>query len=155
MEKQKKNTISCGGQRGTSAKATAYKRKWGVFVWAHQGQERKNKGGGKMEVFMVQHLFELMMTGAVVLLGAGYRAMLKEVGQQKTEREAIKSLLRSEMITMHGKYTEKAEIPIYGRENVQAMYEAYHSLGGNGTITKLYHEMMNLPTKKGGNTHEN
>lgn len=108
-----------------------------------------------MEMFIAQHVFELFMSAAVALLGVGYKIMLKEIGQQRTEREAIKSLLRSEIITMHGKYIEKEEIPIYGRENVQAMYDAYHSLGGNGTITKLYHEIMNLPTKKGEKHHEN
>ena len=59
-----------------------------------------------------------------------------------------KSLLRSEIITIHGRYVERGEIPIYAQENVQAMYEAYHELGGNGTVTKLVREIMELPTKK-------
>lgn len=101
-----------------------------------------------MEEFIAKHLFELLMTAAVAILGAGYRLALKEIGKQHVEREAIKSLLRSEIITMHGRYMEKGEIPIYAQENVQAMYDAYHRLGGNGTITKLVHEIMELPTRK-------
>ena len=101
-----------------------------------------------MEDFVVRHLFELLMTAAVALLGAGYRLSMKEIKKQKIEREAIKSLLRSELIALHGRYIEKAEIPIYAQENVQAMYEAYHSLGGNGTVTKLVGEVMRLPTRK-------
>lgn len=101
-----------------------------------------------MEDFIARHLFELLMTAAVAILGVGYRAALKEIGKQRVEREAIKSLLRSEIITNHGRYMEKGEIPIYAQENVQAMYEAYHSLGGNGTVTKLVREIMSLPTKK-------
>lgn len=88
------------------------------------------------------------MTAAVTVLGAGYRVALKEIGKQRVEREAIKSLLRSEIITIHGRYVERGEIPIYAQENVQAMYEAYHELGGNGTVTKLVREIMELPTKK-------
>ena len=101
-----------------------------------------------MEEFIAKHLFELLMTAAVTVLGAGYRVALKEIGKQRVEREAIKSLLRSEIITIHGRYVERGEIPIYAQENVQAMYEAYHELGGNGTVTKLVREIMELPTKK-------
>ncbi len=101
-----------------------------------------------MEEFIAKHLFELLMTAAVALLGAGYRGALKEIGKQRVEREAIKSLLRSEIITIHGRYVERGEIPIYAQENVQAMYQAYHELGGNGTVTKLVREIMELPTRK-------
>lgn len=101
-----------------------------------------------MESFIAKHLFELLMTAAVALLGAGYRMTIREISKQKVEREAIKSLLRSEIITMHGRYMEKEDIPIYAQENVQAMYDAYHLLGGNGTVTKLVSEIMALPTRK-------
>ena len=101
-----------------------------------------------MEEFIAKHLFELLMTAAVALLGAGYRGALKEIGKQRVEREAIKSLLRSEIITIHGRYVERGEIPIYAQENAQAMYQAYHELGGNGTVTKLVREIMELPTRK-------
>ena len=101
-----------------------------------------------MEEFIAKHLFELLMTAAVALLGAGYRGALKEIGKQRVEREAIKSLLRSEIITIHGRYVERGEIPIYAQENVQAMYQAYHELGDNGTVTKLVREIMELPTRK-------
>lgn len=101
-----------------------------------------------MEEFIVTHLFEFLMTIAIGFLGALYRAAYKEIGNQKVEREAIKNLLRSEIITMHGRYMDRGEIPIYAQENVQAMYEAYHKLGGNGTVTKLVQEIMNLPTQK-------
>ena len=101
-----------------------------------------------MEAFITKHLFELLMTAAVALLGAGYRVTLREISEQRVEREAILSLLRSEIITLHGRYTGKEDIPIYAQENVQAMYEAYNKLGGNGTVTKLVGDLMSLPTRK-------
>ena len=101
-----------------------------------------------MEAFITKHLFELLMTAAVALLGAGYRVTLREISKQRVEREAILSLLRSEIISMHGRYTSKEDIPIYAQEKVQAMYQAYHALGGNGTVTKLVGELMSLPTRQ-------
>lgn len=58
-------------------------------------------------------------------------------------------LLRSEIIHSHDKYTERGYCPVYARETLTKAYEAYHALGGNGTITSLYHQVINLPTEKG------
>lgn len=100
-----------------------------------------------MAEFILKHLFELLMTAAVAVMGAGYRLMLREIRQQKVERDAIKSLLRSNLIAMHSRYMAQHCIPIYAMETVQAMYHAYHTLGGNGTVTKLVDELMHLPTR--------
>ena len=101
-----------------------------------------------MSEFVAKHLFELLVTLCLGIISSGYRAMLKEFSKQRIEREAIKSLLRSSLISLHGRYTEKGEIPIYAQENVQEMYSCYSALGGNGTGTKLYKELMNLPTQR-------
>ena len=39
-------------------------------------------------------------------------------------------------------------LPLYGdaQETVLESYAAYHSLGGNGTITKMVEELKQLPT---------
>ena len=58
-------------------------------------------------------------------------------------------LLRAEIIRNHDKYTERQEIPIYAKEALERVYKAYHELGGNGTMTDLYEECMELPTKSG------
>ena len=33
------------------------------------------------------------------------------------------------------------------------MYEAYHSLGGDGIVTDMVRQAMELPYKKGGEEH--
>ena len=66
-------------------------------------------------------------------------------------------LLRAEIIRNHDKYTERREIPIYAKESLEKVYTSYHELGGNGTMTDLYKECMELPVKgkKGGTENEN
>ena len=63
------------------------------------------------------------------------------------EERAYIPRIRTSLSLIH--ILERGEIPIYAQENVQAMYEAYHELGGNGTVTKLVREIMALPTRKG------
>lgn len=72
--------------------------------------------------------------------------------QRQDEHDAIvnglQALLRNELIDAYHHYEEKGELPIYAMENIQKMYDAYHNLGGNGTITKLYNKLQKLPQGK-------
>lgn len=72
--------------------------------------------------------------------------------RQKKDRSANSQgtmmLLRVQLIDYHDKYMKKGEIPSYAYENFCEMYEAYHALGGNGMITKMYEEIQELHFKK-------
>ena len=85
--------------------------------------------------------FEIVLTAFM-----GYIVwMLK---QQKKERDAqirgTMLLLRVQLIEYHDKYTALGEIPSYAYQNFCEMYEAYHELGGNGMVTKMYEEIHEL-----------
>lgn len=71
-----------------------------------------------------------------------------EKKQDDTLRDGVQALLRNDLIGEYNHRMKDGEFPIYARENVTAMYNAYHALGGNGTITALYEEMQHLPVKK-------
>lgn len=62
--------------------------------------------------------------------------------------DGMKCLLRAEIIRDHSHYMDRGYIPIYAMENVLESYRAYHSLGGNGTITKMVEELKQLPTRR-------
>ena len=67
---------------------------------------------------------------------------------QKKSRDANSRgtmlLLRVQLIEYHDKYMSLGHIPSYAYENFCEMYEAYHSLGGNGMITHMYEEVKEL-----------
>lgn len=75
---------------------------------------------------------------------------------QKKDRDANSKgtmlLLRVQMIEYHDKYMAQDSIPSYAYENFTEMYSAYHELGGNGMITKMYEEIreLHLGKKEGG-----
>lgn len=74
--------------------------------------------------------------------------LLKE---QKKDRDANSKgtmlLLRVQLIEYHDKYMQLKEIPSYAYDNFCEMYNAYHSLGGNGMVTKMYEEIQELHLK--------
>ena len=89
----------------------------------------------------------LMQTYTIALpILLGYIVWLLK--QQKKERNANSKgtmlLLRVQLIEYHDRYTTLGHIPSYAYQNFCEMYEAYHSLGGNGVITKMYNEICEL-----------
>lgn len=89
----------------------------------------------------------LMQTYTIVLpILLGYIVWLLK--QQKKEHNANSKgtmlLLRVQLIEYHDRYTTLGHIPSYAYQNFCEMYEAYHSLGGNGMITKMYNEICEL-----------
>nr|DAQ56184.1 MAG TPA: holin protein [Caudoviricetes sp.] len=74
--------------------------------------------------------------------------------RQKKDRDANSKgtmlLLRVQLIEYHDKYVKLGEIPSYAYDNFVEMYNAYHDLGGNGMVTKMYNEIQELHLKSNG-----
>ena len=72
--------------------------------------------------------------------------------RQKRDRDANSKgtmlLLRVQMIEYHDKYMRLGYIPSYAYQNFCEMYKAYHDLGGNGMITKMFEEIKELHIRK-------
>ena len=59
--------------------------------------------------------------------------------------EAQLCIMRKTLIHECEKYIKRGKITLYGKDSIKKMYTIYHKLGGNGTVTDLYNETMNLP----------
>ena len=108
--------------------------------------ERENVMSG---IFIQTYLiaFPIILTSVL-----GYVVWLLK--EQKKSKDAngkgTMLLLRVQLIEYHDKYVALGEIPSYAYDNFDEMYKAYHALGGNGMITKMYEEIqdLHLQTKK-------
>lgn len=71
---------------------------------------------------------------------------------QKKDRDAngkgTMLLLRVQLIEYHDRYMKEGHIPSYALTNFIEMYEAYHELGGNGMVTEMYKEVLELEIRK-------
>ena len=95
----------------------------------------------------------LLQTYIIVLpIFLGYIVWLLQ--QQKKDRDANSKgtmlLLRVQMNEYHDQYVKLGEIPSYAFDNFVEMYNAYHALGGNGMVTKMYNEIQELHLRSGG-----
>lgn len=76
---------------------------------------------------------------------AGIYKIYHKVPSIETLRNGMCAILRNNIIQSCKKYIEIGEKPLYEVNNVSMMYEAYHALGGNGSVTSLYEMFNKLP----------
>lgn len=98
--------------------------------------------------YWIEVVFGVILTG----LGTAFSFLSKRVSKRIEEQDAIKlgiqALLRDRIIQAYNHYMDKGFCPIYARDNILKLYEQYHNLGGNGTVTGLMDSLMELPTEK-------
>lgn len=100
--------------------------------------------GGAVTVFNV--IFSTLMAGKAEKKRLKDVEAMRQNDRSKQIESGLQSLLRAEIIRSHEKYMDKGYCPVYAREALNRIYESYHALGGNGTMTELYKQVMALPT---------
>lgn len=99
--------------------------------------------------FIKQYWIECLFGCISTVLGALYRDICKRLKQEQRKNDAIaagvQSLLRESIVHNYNKYQDKEYCPIYAKESIKRVYEAYHNLGGNDVATKLYNTMLAMP----------
>ena len=101
--------------------------------------------------FIMKYWLEAFFTGVLGIMGLVMKKIKKRQELQEKKNSAIENgvqaLLRNELIRRYREYECKGEISIIDLENVEHMFEEYKNLGGNGTVKKMYDELLELPTK--------
>ncbi len=99
--------------------------------------------------FVRQNWTEWLFAAATLVIGGLYRDMARRLkGEQEKSTaiaEGVRSLLRESIVQNYNKYRGRERCPIYAKESVKRVYEAYHRLGGNDVATKLYNTLLEMP----------
>lgn len=65
---------------------------------------------------------------------------------QATVARATRALLRDNIYEHAKMYIERGHATLDDKRYIERLYALYHSLGGNGTVTSIYDDVMELPT---------
>ena len=77
-----------------------------------------------------------------------YRKLEEERKNKEIARDNLQlAVARAMLIRECNLYIDKGYAPLYAIASVAEMYHAYHSLGGNGAVTGIYNDFLNLPHK--------
>lgn len=81
----------------------------------------------------------LTVVGFITTGVLGYLvAKVKNYKKRDTnQEEALKCLLRSNLVNQYFAYKETKKMPYYCKQNWYAMFEAYKNLGGNSFVLDL------------------
>nr|DAY64133.1 MAG TPA: minor structural protein [Caudoviricetes sp.] len=113
----------------------------------------------------VRPMYNAFLTAALTaavstVVGSAVSAVIASLIARKKSKKAIdevnsaryaaienglQSMLRAEIIRQHDKHTERRYCPLYAKEAMVKVYDAYHALGGNGMMTRFYNEIIALP----------
>ena len=96
---------------------------------------------------MQDFLLQTYTIALPILLSYIVYVLKKQNGKRDANSKGTMLLLRVQLIEYHEKWTDRGYITKHGLENFIEMYDAYHSLGGNGMVTHLLEEVQELPIK--------
>lgn len=101
--------------------------------------------------FITKYWIEVLFGIVCSTFAYGFKIISKKFKQQterqKAVEQGVQALLRNELIRRYREYETKGEISILDKENVEHMFKEYKNLGGNGTVAKMYDEILELPIK--------
>jgi hypothetical protein len=104
--------------------------------------------------YVSAHWIEWVFAIITTIATLGYRSVVKKLQEEHVRNEAIlkgvQSLLRESIVDNYNKYQDKGFCPIYAKESVKKVYQAYHDLGGNDVATSLFHKILDMPEEKEG-----
>lgn len=95
-------------------------------------------------------VFAPLCSGLVGYMLAVLTSMRKRnKSHDKAMEQGMRALLRQQLIDYHAEYVAAGSAcPVRVKEQATSVYNAYHSLGGNGTGTQLYQEILEQHVKE-------
>lgn len=97
--------------------------------------------------FIIKYWLEFFFGLIISILGYLVKKLKKLHNRETAVENGVQALLRNELIRRYREYEIKGEISIIDKENIEHMFTEYKNLGGNGTVAKMYEEMLSLPIK--------
>ena len=99
--------------------------------------------------FIVKYWLEFVFGLVVAGLSAGYAGLNKKFKAERTKNQAIENglrdILRLQILDTYDKCVQNGRLITVSRKDaIDSAYNSYHALGGNGTITQVHNEIMQM-----------
>lgn len=104
-----------------------------------------------MTVSWGQIATSLLVSALTAVMGVFCRRISRIMKELKVSHEALmdgqRDSLRYQIVQAHDYFQAKGHIGKYSLDCIEAMYESYHKLGGNGFITSIMEDIRKLPIR--------
>lgn len=98
------------------------------------------------------HWVQWLFAGISAALALAYRSIAKRLEEEQKKNKAIadgvQSLLRESIVENYNRYSDKGFCPIYAKESIKRVYQAYSNLGGNDVAHELYQKILRMSEER-------
>lgn len=101
-----------------------------------------------MDDWVKEYWIKALFGGIISAFGLLFAWLKKKFKRQISLEVGIQSLLRNEIRQEYKECSNKGYCSLDDMENIQDMYNSYHVLGGNGSVTRLIEKLKKMPTEK-------
>lgn len=95
--------------------------------------------------YWLEVLFGLVTAGVGIALRRISKALQKEKVRNQAIEDGVRDILRMQILDTYEKCTQAGKISVSRKDAIDSAYRSYHALGGNGTITQVHNEIMEMP----------
>ena len=115
----------------------------------HGAEIRTNEGVIWMWEFIAKYWLEALF-GAIL---AGLATRNAKIAKRQKEEEirnaaienGVRDILRMQILDTYERCKAADTITVSRKDAIDSAYKSYHALGGNGTITQVHNELMEMP----------
>lgn len=98
--------------------------------------------------FIAKYWLEVLFGAVTAGVGIILRRINKKLESEKKRNEAIengvKDILRIQILDTYDRCKSAGMISVARKDAIDSAYRSYHALGGNGTITQVHSEIMQM-----------
>ncbi len=100
---------------------------------------------------IVEQIVSVLFAVGVGVLGFVCGVLVRQAKKARCEDDAIKdgvrAMLHDRIVEICDRCAERGFVHLHNLQSVEAMYQAYHNLGGNGAVTKCVEDFKKLPLR--------
>ena len=101
--------------------------------------------------FIAKYWLEVLFGAVTAGIGIVLRRISKKLEAERMRNEAIengvKDILRIQILDTYDRCKSDGVISVARKDAIDSAYRSYHALGGNGTITQVHNEIMQMEIK--------
>lgn len=98
--------------------------------------------------FIAKYWLEVLFGAVTAGVGIILRRISKKLENERKRNEAIengvKDILRIQILDTYDRCKSAGMISVARKDAIDSAYRSYHALGGNGTITQVHSEIMQM-----------
>lgn len=95
--------------------------------------------------YWLEVAFGLIVTGFSIVLKRFNKKLKEEKGRSQAIESGVRDMLRLTILDNYERCKQVGKISVSRKDAIDSAYNSYHALGGNGTITQVHSEIMEMP----------